>query len=81
MPELGPASLHNLQLSFGPLSSMHGIHFTTELLAQSEGSIPVLGPRVLSRGAAPTELRIGSLSGLRCSADWYIMFGDVLTVS
>ena len=34
--ELGPASLHNLQLFFGPLSSMHGIHFPAELLARAE---------------------------------------------
>jgi len=34
--ELGPASLHNLQLFFGPISSMHGIHFPAELLSRAE---------------------------------------------
>jgi hypothetical protein len=36
MGELNPVYLHNFQLFFGPLSSMHGIHFPLELLANAE---------------------------------------------
>jgi len=33
--ERGPVALHDLQLFFGPTSSMHGIHFPSEILSRA----------------------------------------------
>jgi hypothetical protein len=45
--ECGPVGLHDLQLFFGPVSSMHGIHFPKELLVGAvfkEDPNPLLHP-------------------------------------
>lgn len=45
--ERGPASLHDLQLFFGPTSAMHGIHFPSEIVSRAvfkQDESPLLRP-------------------------------------